>query len=174
MKSWSAEQGTSLSFLWGANSAKPLGRSRQDISHWEGGHVAKFPLCQNFDTYQCDLGQVTYFLPLSFLISKMEIRKSDLLARVVVHYKCGVSSVIHSGWCSEWQKTCRYVRPFLSSKSLQWEIWSINKHKRDFHVSPVVKPLSFHCREQGFIPGWTILVELRSCLPCGVAKYINN
>ena len=66
--------------------------------------MAEFPLRQNFDTYQCDLGQVTYFLPLSFLISKMEIRKSNLLARVVVHYKRRVSSLIHSGWCSEWHK----------------------------------------------------------------------
>ena len=66
--------------------------------------MADFPLHWNLDTYQCDLGQVTYFLPFSFFISKMEIRKSDLLARVVVHYKCTVSSLIHSGWCSEWQK----------------------------------------------------------------------
>lgn len=39
---------------------------------------------QNFGNYQGDLGQVACFLSLGFLVSKMEVRKSNLLHRVVV------------------------------------------------------------------------------------------
>lgn len=46
---------------------------------WQNGES------QNSGNSQCDLGQVTYFLSLGFLIDKMETGKSDLRYKVVVN-----------------------------------------------------------------------------------------
>ena len=45
------------------------------------------------------------------------------------------------------------------------------KRERDFPGSPVVKTLSFYCRGHRF---WSLIGELRSCMPHGTAKKKKN